>query len=181
MRIRHSIILVFKILLLLAILLLGGLVFSGCTGVSTVPRGWSGGAIADGTLFIGSMEGKLVAVDVLDGSRLWAVPLENQESGGGGFGCAAPAPTVVAIYGSPAVAGDLVYIGGYNGKIYAVNANTGALRWVYPRDRYLKPIVGGLIVAQGKVYFGSSDGKVYALDAADGYKVWDFPTGGKIW
>jgi len=99
----------------------------------------------------------------------------------GGGGCAA-APAGVAIYGTPVVSGDLVYIGGYNGKIYAFNSSSLEVRWVYPREGYLDgPIVGGPVVAQGKVYFGGSDGKVYALDAATGDYEWEFETGDKIW
>jgi len=178
-------ILLFKVSLLLSILLLGGLVFSGCRGFGAVPKGWSGGVIADETLFIGSMDGKLVALEISDGSRLWEVPLERQEETGGGFGCA-PASTAVAIYGSPAVAGDLVYVGGYNGKIYALVSDRDRPReeprWVYPRQGNIDgAIVGGPVVAQGKVYFASSDGKVYALDAADGHKEWVFDIGDKIW
>ncbi len=183
MRIRHSRALLVKVSLLVIILLLGGLALFGCTGVSTVPKGWSGGTMADGTLVVGSMEGELVSINTSDGSRLWAEPLKASESSGGGFGCA-PASTVVAIYGSPAVGGDLVYVGGYNGKIYAITSKTGALRWVYPRQQYLKPIVGGPVVALGNIYFASADGKVYALSAETGDdKVWEqpFETGDKIW
>ncbi|MFC2071288.1 PQQ-binding-like beta-propeller repeat protein [Chloroflexota bacterium] len=186
MRARCSTTLLFKILLLLVILLLGVLAPSGCTGVGTIPRGWSGGVIADDTLFVGSMDGKLVAMSISDGSRLWAVPLESPEASGGGFGCAAPASTSVAIYGSPAVAADLdlVYVGGHNGKIYAFDRDEprGEPRWVYPRqDNIGGTIVGRPVVAQGKIYFGASNGKVYALNAADGYKEWEFETGDKIW
>ena len=47
MRTRFSKRLLFKVSLLLLILLLGGLVFSGCrAGLGAVPRGWSGGIIA---------------------------------------------------------------------------------------------------------------------------------------
>ena len=67
------------------------------------------------------MEGKLIAVNTSDGSHLWEIALETSKSAGG-FGCA-PASTAVAIYGNPAVAGDLVYIGGYNGKVYAINCS----------------------------------------------------------
>ncbi len=179
-----------KIPLLLVILLLSGLASSSCTGVSTIPKGWSGGVIADDTLFVGSREGKLVAANITDGSRLWAVPLESSEAAGGSFGCA-PASTSVAIYGSPAVAADLdlVYIGGYisqntNGIIYAFDRDEprDEPRWVYPRQGTLGGhIVGGLVVAEGRVYFGSSDGMVYALDAAEGYKEWVFETSDKIW
>ncbi|MFC2056059.1 PQQ-binding-like beta-propeller repeat protein [Chloroflexota bacterium] len=182
---KHSTISTFKISLLVLVILLGGLVFSGCrAGLGAVPKGWSGATIADDILFVGSMEGKLVATNTTDNNLLWAIPLETTETGGG-FGCA-PTSTAVAIYGSPVVAEDegLVYVGGYNGKIYAFNTNTGALRWVYPRQDYLKPIVGGPVVALGNVYFASADGKIYALDAETGDDViWEepFETNDKIW
>lgn len=180
MRTRYSTILRFKTLLLLVTLLLGGLALLGCQGGGTVPRGWAGGTIADDTLFIGSMEGELVAVSLLDGSRLWAVPLESPGSETGGFGCA-QASTTVAIYGSPAIAGDLVYVSGYNGKIYTVSSSKRLSKGEYLNEKDPKPIIGGPVVASDKVYVGSSDGKVYALDTADRYKEWVFETGDKIW
>lgn len=189
---KHKLILG-KILLLLVMLLSGITVF-GCVGIRGTPEGGSGGVVVNGTLFLcptlkqaggfgcaaPATEGKLVAVDTSGGSRLWEVALGTSRPASGGFGCA-PAPTPVAIYGNPAVAGDLVYVGGYNGKVYATNSGSGALRWVYPRQGNVEPIIGGVVAALGKVYFGCSDGKVYALDAADGYKEWEFPTGDKIW
>lgn len=193
MGIRNRAALAGKVCLLL-ILLLVGLTIVGCAGITSAPRGGSGGTIADSTLFLSptlkqaggfgcaapSGQGKLVAVNTSDGSRQWEAPLETSTPAGGGFGCA-PAVTPAAIYGSPLVAGDLVYVGGYNGKIYAINSASGALRWVYPREGSLKPIVSGVVAAPGKIYFGCSDGKVYALDAATGDKQWEFATGGKIW
>src|SRR3989338_4225854 len=68
----------------------------GCVPGTTVPRGWSGGTIADGTLFIGSMDGKIVAMNSSDGKLIWEAPLEATAPPSGGFGCAAP-PTSVAI------------------------------------------------------------------------------------
>jgi outer membrane protein assembly factor BamB len=169
-----------KVLLFTVILLVSGLGVFGCAGTGAIPRGWSGAVVADGTLFLGSMEGKLVALDISSQSRLWPDVLLETEPTGGGFGCA-PASTTVAIYGSPVVAGELVYVGGYNGKIYAFSSGSGALRWVYPRQGKRQPIVGGIVVSQGRVYFGCSDGKVYVLDAETGDEEWDFTTGDKIW
>jgi len=180
MEIRCNRILLGKVLLFLVILLVSGLSVFGCAGRGAVPEGWSGGVVANDTLFLGSMEGKLVAIDILSHTRLWEVPLETSKQAAGGFGCA-PASTAVAIYGSPAVAEELVYVGGYNGKIYAFSVGKDEPRWVYPREGNLQPIVGGAIVSQGKLYFGCCDGKVYALDAAEGYKEWEFQTGDKIW
>ncbi|MDO8686986.1 MAG: PQQ-binding-like beta-propeller repeat protein [Dehalococcoidales bacterium] len=181
MGIRRSRKLLVRGALLLVVLILLGLVVVGCVEGTTVPKGWSGGTIVDGTLFIGSMEGKLVTISTVDGSRLRAVAL-GYTAPAAGFGCSAPAPKTVAIYGSPAVSDDLVYVGGYNGIVSAFAFDRDEPRWVYPRQGSISGnIVGGLTVAQGKVYFGSSEGKVYALDAAEGYKQWEFETTGKIW
>jgi len=177
-----------KILLLLVILLLGGVSVSGCAPRGSQPKGWSGVTAADDTLFLGSMEGKLVAIDISSGARLWAVPLGTPKPTSGGFGCAAPAASV-AIYGTPTVNGEMVYVGGYiqegnisRGKVYAFSSGRDEPRWVYPREGFFDgPIVGGLVISQGKVYFGGSDGKVYALDAADGHKLGEFQTGDKVW
>ncbi|MFC1954586.1 PQQ-binding-like beta-propeller repeat protein [Chloroflexota bacterium] len=172
--------------LLLLVLLILGLVLASCrTGLGALPRGWSGSVTDNGTLFIGSMDGRLVAVNTEDGKRIWSTPLEAEKSGGGGlFGCTQTGATTVAIYGTPSVEGDLVYIGGYNGKIYAFSRTEfrDEPRWVYPRQSEIPAsIVGGTLADKGKLYFGSADGKVYALNDADGYKEWEFETGDKIW
>ncbi len=165
--------------ILLAVLLLGLLIISSCTGTGAVPRGWAGPTALNGTLFVGTMEGKLIALNAKDGTSRWNQTLEIAKPAGG-FGCA-PASATVAFYGTPAVGGDLVYIGGYNGTIYAFNASSGALRWVYPRQGSLLPIVGGPVIAQGKLYIGSSDKMVYAVDANNLDLAWKFETEGKIW
>jgi len=192
--IRSNIALAGKVCLMT--ILVVGLTFFGCAGIRASPEGGSGGTIADGTLFLcpsvkqvggvgctaPRLEGKLVAVNSSDGSRLWEVSLEASRPTGGGFGCA-PATVPVAIYGNPAVAGDLVYVGGYNGKIYAISASTRLSKDVYLDESNPQPIVGGPVVAGDKVYLGSSDGMVYALDAVSLDMVWEkpFETGGKIW
>ncbi len=164
--------------LLLVILLVGGLAASGCIR-GLKPIGWSGGVVADGTAFVGSVEGRLVAVDIADGARRWSDEITT--AGSGGFGCGASS-VPVPFYGTPAVAGGLVYIGGYNGKMYAFDAASLQKRWVYPPEGNLQPVVSGPVVALGKVYFGGSDGKVYALQADTGLEAWEpFQTGGKIW
>ncbi len=168
-----------KILLLLVILVLAGASVFGCATTGAQPKGWSGGTIADGALFFGSMEGQVVALNTSDGGRLWESTLETTTSTGF-LGCT-PVSSLAVIYGTPAVAGDLVYIGGYNGKIYAINSGSGELRWVYPREGKLGPIVGGPVMAWGKVCIGSSDGKVYALDAVTGDREWEFQTENKVW
>ena len=179
-----------SILIGLVVLIMAGLALSGCAPRGGQAKGWSGAAIDGDKIFLGSMEGRLVAMDISSGARLWSVPIGSPGgSGGGGLGCGTPSASV-AIYGTPAVNGELIYVGGYiaqgneesRGKVYAFTFDREEPRWVYPREGYLGgPIVGGLVVANGKVYFGAADGKVYALDAADGRKLAEFQTGDKIW
>jgi outer membrane protein assembly factor BamB len=182
------------LLLLMVVLLVtaSGLTGLGCIrGMQAV--GWSGGTVVDNTLFVGSKEGRLVAINLADSSRQWSEALKMSGQSAGLFGCGAPAagggcgggPSGVAIYGTPAVAGGLVYIAGYNGKVYAFDTSTLQIQWVIPREDNYLPIVGGTAVAQNMVYVGATDTKeswkLYALDAATGNEIWQFEAGDKIW
>jgi outer membrane protein assembly factor BamB len=163
-------------LLAVMVITIGAAAFGCISGITA--KGWSGGAVSDNVIFVGTMEGRLVALNLIDDGRKWSEPLKAAGSG------------AVAIYGTPVFEGELVYIAGYNGKIYAYNTATLSVRWVYPREGYLPPIVGGLIVNNGKLFVGVSSGtidgekvkgRVYALDATTGDPLWNFDTGDKIW
>jgi outer membrane protein assembly factor BamB len=177
--------------LLLMLMLTVILAASGCVQ-GLQPIGWSGGDVADGILFVGSREGRVVSVDTANEERLWAEPLKAAGGSGGLFGCSATSlygggcaggAAGVAIYGTPAVNDGRVYVAGYNGKVYSYFTETLQTDEVYPVDEHLEPIVGGVVVAEGNIYFGCSDGKVYALDAENFQKKWEAPfeTGDKIW
>lgn len=77
------------------------------------------------------------------------------------------------ITSSPAIVGGKLYIGCMDGKLYALNANTGALLWTFGTNG---PIYSSPAVAYDKVYFLSTDGNIYAVDANTGAFVWS--TGG---
>jgi outer membrane protein assembly factor BamB len=182
---------VVQILFLAVLLLLIGVIgFSCVQGLTAI--GWSGGAVSENTLFVGTKEGRLIAINLTDDSRQWAAQLTAGGTSGGLFGCmpaggGCSGASGVAIYGTPAFDDELVYIAGYNGRVYAYAKETLATRWVYPRDTFFSPIVGGIVVSNGSIYFGGSDGYVYALDANTGDPIWNFPTGDdngkkeKIW
>jgi outer membrane protein assembly factor BamB len=180
-----------RIAFLLALVIAIGLVAFGCvSGLAAV--GWSGGTVADGILYVGSQQGRLVAVNLADDNRAFSevlIPVSQSglfgcSASSGGLGGCAGGAAAVPIYGTPVVSGNLTYIAGYNGKVYAYSYsnNNLATRWVYPREGNLSSIVGGIAVAQGKVFFGCTDGKVYALDAEVGDYLWESAaTGDKIW
>jgi eukaryotic-like serine/threonine-protein kinase len=179
----------FKISILVCVLLAGVILLTSCVSGMT-PVGWSGVAINNGTLYMGSKEGRLVSFKPDDlTTTMRAEALKDASSGsgsclgggslGGSSGCGGT--PAVAIYGTPALAGDLVYIAGYNGKIYAYNNTSLQTRWVYPREGNLKSIVSALVVSGNFIYFGCSDNNFYALDVATGDFKWKFTTGGEIW
>jgi len=61
---------------------------------------------------------------------------------------------------APVVGGETVYIPCYDGRIYALNAATGKLRW---RSSAKKPQLSSPTIASDGVYFISDDGRVYAI------------------
>jgi len=176
-----------RIWLLIVMLLVIGLVGFSCVR-GLAPVGWSGGVVSDGTLYVGSKEGRLVAIGLDDNSRHWTEPLKASGQGGGLFGCS-PAygggcgggASGVAIYGTPVVMGDRVYIAGYNGKVYSYDYSSLQMDDIYPPEGNLEPIVGGIVIDQGMLYFGASDGMFYALDADNLIWKWEFETGDRIW
>lgn len=78
---------------------------------------------------------------------------------------------------SPVIANNIVYGGGWD-KLYALDANTGSLKWSYNSAPSSSPAIAG-----GIVYFGSRD-KLYALNANTGSLKWSYsvvpPSSGEI-
>jgi outer membrane protein assembly factor BamB len=70
---------------------------------------------------------------------------------------------------SPLLAEGRVFVGGWDGKVSALDAASGRRLWTFRTGGAVK---GGLAAAGGLVYAGSYDGHVYALAAATGRPVW---------
>ena len=175
-------------------LILGGLILvllllAGCIGgTGAAARGWAGISELNNTLIFASMTGNIYAVDSASGT-VSGTPIRLVLTASGGLlSCRGPQTSPIAIYGSPGTTGDLVIIGGYNGKVYAFPLVDGKfrdqVRWEYPpstQGGLGTYIIGGLTVANDKVYFAAADGTVYALTTTDGYKEWSYSIGQKIW
>jgi eukaryotic-like serine/threonine-protein kinase len=113
-------------------------------------------AISNGILYVGSRDGKLYALDILGGKKLWDFQ------------------TVSWVDTSPAVVNGVVYFGSNDGNLYALDARSGKLVWKFSA---VFPVKSSPAVADGKVYFGTDDNMVYALDAETGKKAWAASTG----
>ena len=83
-------------------------------------------------------------------------------------------PTGGAVHSSPAVADGTVYVGSRDGRLYALDAATGAPLWEYRTESWVE---SSPAVVDGSVYFGSQDGMLRALDAATGTLRWEFDAG----
>jgi parallel beta-helix repeat protein len=78
---------------------------------------------------------------------------------------------------SPAVADGRVYVGSGDGRVYCLDASTGAQVWNYTTG---SAVYSSPAVADGRVYVGSDDYKVYCLDASTGAQVWNYTTGNYV-
>jgi outer membrane protein assembly factor BamB len=84
------------------------------------------------------------------------------------------------VTGTPVVAGGIVYIGSWDGKMYAVRESDGTPVWSFSAGNYTdtrcSPATFGIdstaAYSDGKLYFGTGDAKLYALNAATGSLIW---------
>jgi outer membrane protein assembly factor BamB len=100
--------------------------------------------------------GRVVAINT-DGSLKWTVNRADWVSS------------------SPAVAPDgTVYVGCYDGKLYAIAPANGAIKWEFDTRTFVhsSPAIG----ADGTVYFGAGDSRLHAV-ASNSVERWSFPTG----
>jgi uncharacterized repeat protein (TIGR01451 family) len=77
----------------------------------------------------------------------------------------------------PIVAYGRVYVGVMNGKLHAIDEETGEIEWTYQAGGAVShtPAAG-----EGKVFFGSEDHRIHALDALTGEEAWTYETGGPV-
>jgi outer membrane protein assembly factor BamB len=155
-----------KILLLIVIALLSLTLVSCISGSAQSARGWAGTTVQDGIIYVGTVDGRVVAINSSTQSQQWDHTIT---------------PTTT-IYTTPIADGDLVYVGTYSGLVYALTIDRGTERWVYPRTGSIGAIVGSPVVANETIYISSSDGRVYALDTTYGDLKWKSePLADKLW
>ena len=113
----------------------------------------SGATVADGTVYIGSADKRLYAIDSETGHEKWH--FETQD----------------IVRSTPAAAHGRVFVGSREHSVYAVNAGTGALVWKYDT---LREVVSSPLILDGTVYVGSRSSDFFAFDAATGAIKWKY-------
>jgi outer membrane protein assembly factor BamB len=118
-------------------------------------------ALADGLVYVASLQDTVFAVDARTGAWKWHHRREPRE----GF----------VIHGAAAVAvgGGLVHAGFSDGTVAGLDAATGVARWerqVAPSGTY--PDIDSLALAGERLYAAAYSGAVVALEAATGKPLW---------
>lgn len=156
-------------------------------------------AVVKDTVYIGSYDHNLYAIDARAGRQRWKFATE-----GGICGTPAVWKNLVIlgsedfnVYGvqaasgqeawtyrtwhhvrsSPRVHGESLYIGSDDGFLHALEARNGHPLWKY---RAWRPVRSSAAYADGLVIFGSDDERVYAVDALTGQEKWRFAALGGI-
>lgn len=77
----------------------------------------------------------------------------------------------------PTVAGGMVFTGSQDGRVYAIDFESGCTHWVFQADAEVRSAISVRKTdaeQASTLYFGDFNGKVYSLDAADGSVRWTY-------
>jgi len=116
--------------------------------------------IADGFVYAASQSGRLAAIDIEEGERLW-----TRNIGG---------------TNAPYVAGNALFIVDTSGNAIALERETGQTLWVQELGAFERPerrsgpvIWSGPVVAGGRVILTSSSRRLVSLDASSGAIIYE--------
>jgi len=115
--------------------------------------------VVAGTVYIGSGDRHVYALDAATGTRRWSFPTGD------------------VVHASPAVVDGVVYIGSWDRNLYAITAGSGKELWRYTtgNDTTIYNQIGiasSAAVAGGMVFVGGRDGRFHAVDAKTGAPRW---------
>ncbi|WP_307903901.1 beta-alanine-activating enzyme beta-propeller domain-containing protein [Haliovirga abyssi] len=113
---------------------------------------------SDGTIYVGSSDNKLYAINP-DGTLKWSYL------------------TGYWVTSSPAIGSNgIIYVGSWDHRLYAINPD-GTLKWSYLTGYRISssPTIG----SDGTIYVGSRDSNLYAINP-DGTLKWSYLTGNSI-
>lgn len=168
----------------------GGVAWSHPAGSA----GFSAPAVVDGTVYVGTLEGSVVALSAGDGDVRWAFETGDD------------------VVSSPAVSDRRLFVGSTDGRVFALRRADGAVRWSVEtggevrsspaiavvedpdeatptsgtesrnetesrRETAVSGTSTGGQVGERRVFVGSDDGTLYALRAEDGSVRWTYEVG----
>lgn len=134
---------------------------------------WAGLTARARSLFVGTDDGRLLALEVSTGETSWEFATEGP------------------IRAQPTVDGDRVLVHSDDGHLYALDTGIGAELWRAPTSAVERIAHGAegsryndhsssAVVAGGSVYVGAFDGSVVALEGETGKELWRFRAGDTV-
>lgn len=160
-------------------------------------RGVFAPAVDGGAVYAAGESGRVVRINLQNGSETWRVDTGKKLSAGVGVGSGmvlvgglkgelialdaasgakrwqVALPSVVVA--PPVVAGDLVLVRIGNGQVHGLNAADGSRKWLYSRQLPALALQGvsALAVRDGLAYAGFPGGKMAAIQLANGLQAWE--------
>jgi outer membrane protein assembly factor BamB len=119
-------------------------------------------AIADGYTFIAGCDEHLRVIDIQTGEQAADMPLGTY------------------LIASPAVVGNMLYVGTYASEVVAVDWKAKDVKWRYQAGEGDYPFHSSAAVTDKVVVVGGRDKLVHAINRATGQKLWTFPTRAKV-
>ncbi len=111
------------------------------------------------TLFFGSGDGRVNAVEAKNGELLWSYQTND------------------IIHATPVLYNRKLFVGSFDGNLYALNSTNGQLIWKFKsvgHEYFPKgEMQGNLLAFNGVVYAAGRDYNLYAINAETGYCQWN--------
>lgn len=87
-------------------------------------------------------------------------------------------PGASKAFAQPTVVGGRIFAGSDSGRVYALDAATGCVRWMFKADAPVRSAISiGPVGTQWAAYFGDQRAQAYAVDAATGTLIWKVRVG----
>jgi outer membrane protein assembly factor BamB len=143
------------------LLLLLGVVLTGCSGGAMQASSWPGMTISGDRIYVAN--GPAVhALDLQSGRQLWRFPAQAERG--------------LTMFATPAISEDgILVFGAYDNQIYAIDTETGSTTWSQPYDQPEDRIVAGSLIVEDLVFTPTAGGRLFALDIQTGHPAWPEP------
>jgi len=116
-------------------------------------------ALFENTVFIGSYDNNLYALNAADGEFKWKYPTDG------------------GVVSKPAISDGNVFFGSEDHRLHVVTARSGKIAWSHYAEG---PVRSSPCIAEGHVFIGSDDGCLYAVNSMTGRSVWAFSAAAPI-
>ncbi|MCY3883617.1 MAG: outer membrane protein assembly factor BamB [Gammaproteobacteria bacterium] len=113
--------------------------------------------VGEGLLFLGTVRGDIIALDIGDGKEIWRTQLSGEIL-------------------SPAVADQgIVAVQTSDGKLYALEVASGDVRWVFDTQDPILTLrgTGYPVIERNHVFAGFANGLVASVEIESGFPAWE--------